>query len=128
MNTQVFDYAKQFTDNAFKAQAAMLKSFEQAAGLQLKAFEQHATASAAFISEAMETRDFDGARALWEKGVGLNRELAERAVTTGQDLFGLAQNTAETLGTLGREQQQAATNAATKAASAAATATKKASR
>lgn len=125
MNTQVFDYAKQFTDNAFKAQAAMLKSIEQAAGLQLKAFEQNSTATAAFVSEAMETRDFDGARALWEKGVSLNREQAEHAVSVSQDLFGIAQNTAETMGAMGREQQETATKAASAAAS---TTKKKASR
>lgn len=124
MNTQAFDYAKQFTDNAFKAQAAMLKSFEQATGLQLKALEQQASANAAFVTEAMDARDFDGLRALWDKGVSLNREHAERAVTVGQDLFGIAQTTVETLTTLGREQQQVAT----KAAAAATPSTKKATR
>jgi hypothetical protein len=121
MNTQTFAYAKQFADNAFKAQAVMLKSWEQAAGLQLKALEQHSKATAAFVAEALDTRDADSLRALWEKGIDLNREQAERAVAVNQELFGLAQNTAETLGALTREQQAAT-------AATASTASKKATR
>jgi hypothetical protein len=112
MNTQTFAFAKQFADNAFKAQAVVLKSFEQASNLQLKALEQHSKAAAAFVAEALDTRDFDGARALWEKGVTLNRDGAERAVAVNQELMGIAQSTAETLGGLTREQQAASVAAA----------------
>ncbi|HET6587074.1 MAG TPA: phasin family protein [Oleiagrimonas sp.] len=112
MNTQTFAFAKQFADNAFKAQAIVLKSFEQAANLQLKALEQQSKTTAAFVAEAMEARDFDAARALWEKGVTLNRDGAERAVAVNQELMGIAQNTAETLGSLSREQQAAGVAAA----------------
>ena len=40
LNSQVFAYAKQFADNAFKAQSVAFKGLEQVAELQLRALEK----------------------------------------------------------------------------------------
>ncbi|HEX5304901.1 MAG TPA: phasin family protein [Dyella sp.] len=106
-----FAYAKQFADSAFRAQALALKGFETVAGLQFKALEQQAQMSSEFLAEAMETRDADGFRSLWEKGASLNRDNAERAVAVSQEIFAVSQKTAESIGAILQEQQQAANEA-----------------
>ncbi|WP_267225435.1 phasin family protein [Dyella silvae] len=111
LNTQVFAYAKQLADSAFKAQSVALKGLEKIAELQIKALEKQAESSAAFISEAFETRDIDGLRTLWEKGTAASRENAERAVAVTQEIIAVTQKTAESLGALVQEQQQAANDA-----------------
>jgi hypothetical protein len=108
-----FAYAKQFSDSAFKAQSLALKGFEAVAGLQFKALEKQAQASADFLAEAMEARDVDGFRSLWEKGASLSRDNAERAVAVSQEIFAVSQKTAESLGAIMQEQQQAANEAVT---------------
>lgn len=108
-----FAYAKQFADSAFRAQSLALKGFEAVAGLQFKALEKQAQASADFLAEAMEARDVDGFRSLWEKGASLGRDNAERAVAVSQEIFAVSQKTAESLGAILQEQQQAANEAVT---------------
>ncbi|MGA0588837.1 phasin family protein [Dyella sp. KRB-257] len=108
-----FAYAKQFADSAFKAQSLALKGFEAVAGLQFKALEKQAQASADFLAEAMEARDVDGFRSLWEKGASLSRDNAERAVSVSQEIFAVSQKTVESLGAILQEQQQAANEAVT---------------
>ena len=110
-NNQVFAFAKQFADGAFKAQSLALKSMETIASLQLKAFEKQAEISAEFYAEASETRDMDSLRGLWEKGASLSRDNAERAVAVGQEIFAVTQKTAESLNALAQAQQQAANDA-----------------
>ncbi|WP_017461902.1 phasin family protein [Dyella ginsengisoli] len=109
--SQAFSYAKQFSDNAFKAHTLALKGFETVAGLQFKNFEKQAKVSADFFAEAMEVRDADGFRSLWEKGAGLSRDAAERAVAAGQEIFAVTQKTVESLGAILQEQQAAANEA-----------------
>jgi hypothetical protein len=106
-----FALAKQFSDNAFKAQSLALKSFETVAGLQIKALEKQAEVSASFLAEAMEARDLDSMRSLWEKGASISRDNAERAVSVSQEIFAVTQKTAESLGAIMQEQQQAANDA-----------------
>ena len=110
-NVQVFAYAKQLTDNAFKAQSVALKGWEKIAELQIKALEKQSQVTADFIAEALETRDAEGLRTLWEKGTTLNRENAERAVAVTQEIIAVTQKTAESLTALAQEQQQAANDA-----------------
>ena len=74
LNNQLFAFTKQFTDSAFRAQSLALKGLETVAELQLKALEQQAKVSAEFVAEALETRDVDGLRSLWEKGTSLSRD------------------------------------------------------
>lgn len=111
LNTQFFAFTKQFTDGAFKAQSLALKGLETVAELQLKAFEEQAKASAEFVTEALETRDINGLRSLWEKGANLGRENAERAVAVSQEVLAVTQKTAESLNALVQEQRQAANDA-----------------
>jgi hypothetical protein len=106
-----FAYTKQAAESAFKAQALALKGLETVATLQLKAFEQQTRDSAAFVTEALETRDLDALRGLWEKGTTLGREQAERAVAVSQEIIAVAQKTAESLQALAQEQRQAANDA-----------------
>ncbi|WP_201312583.1 phasin family protein [Dyella sp. EPa41] len=111
LNTQVFAYAKQLADSAFKAQSVALKGLEKVAELQIKALEKQAEAASSFISDALETRDIDGLRALWEKATAASRENAERAVAVTQEIIAVTQKTAESLTALAQEQQQAANDA-----------------
>ncbi|HEX7731094.1 MAG TPA: phasin family protein [Rhodanobacter sp.] len=110
-SNQFFAYTKQVTEGAFKAQSLALKSLETVAGLQLKALEQQARDSAAFVAEALETRDADALRGLWEKGASLSREQAERAVAVSQEIIAVTQKAAESLQALVQEQRQAANEA-----------------
>ncbi|HET6552989.1 MAG TPA: phasin family protein [Dyella sp.] len=113
LNTQVFAYAKQLADSAFKAQSVALKGLEKVAELQIKALEKQSEAAASFISDALETRDVDGLRVLWEKAANAGRENAEHAVAVTQEIIAVTQKTAESLGALVQEQQQAANDAVT---------------
>ena len=111
LNAQLFAYAKQLTDNAFKAQSVALKGLEKVAELQIKALEKQSQVTADFITEAFETRDVEGLRSLWEKGTTVSRENAERAVAVTQEIIAVTQKTAESLNALVQEQQQAANDA-----------------
>lgn len=111
LNTQVFAYAKQFADSAFKAQSVALKGLEQMTELQLKAFEQQARGAADFIAQATEVRDLEALRGLWEKGANLSRDHAEQVAAVGRDIIAVSQKTAESLGALAQAQQQAANDA-----------------
>lgn len=111
LNSQIFAYAKQLSDNAFKAHALTIKSLEQVAELQLAALEKQAQATADFIAQAVEVRDVEALRGLWEKGASISREQAEQAVTVTKEVIAVAQKTAESLNTLVQEQQKAANEA-----------------
>lgn len=106
-NQQAFDYAKQFTDNAFKAQALMLKSFERAAELQLGALEQQSRSAAELFAAATELRSPDGLRGLWDKSVALSRTQAEQAAVLSRELAAVGRQTAESLGALAQVQPAA---------------------
>jgi hypothetical protein len=114
VNNQVFAYARQFADNAFKAQSLALKGLEQVAGLQLQAFEQQARGAADFAAQAAEVRDLEALRGLWEKGASLGREHAEQLAAVSRDILSVGQQTAQSLGALA--QVQAANDAAAPAA------------
>ena len=112
-NNQLFAFTKQLTDSAFKAQSLALKGLETVAELQLKALEEQTKISAEFVAEALETRDVNGLRSLWEKGTSLNRDNAERTVAVSQEILAVTQKTAESLNALVQEQRQAANDAVT---------------
>ena len=111
LNTQIFAYAKQLSDNAFKAHALTIKGLEQVAELQLAALEKQAQATADFVAQAVEVRDVDALRGRWEKGASLTREQAEGAVSVTKEVIAVAQKTAESLNALLQEQQKAANEA-----------------
>ncbi|UXI68745.1 phasin family protein [Tahibacter amnicola] len=101
-NNQVLAFSKSFADAAFKVQGLALQNFEKIADLQLKTFENRANATAAFVSEALEVRDFDGLKAIWPKSVSLAKESAEKVYSTSQEVFGLGIKTSEALGELAK--------------------------
>ncbi|MDI3262941.1 MAG: phasin family protein [Fulvimonas sp.] len=113
LNTQLFSYARQLVESVFKAQALTLQSLEQIADLQLDALEKQSTLAGDFLAAATETRTADGLRGLWEKGMALNRDSAERAVNVAREVFAVTQRTAQSLAELAKQQQQAAKDAAT---------------
>lgn len=117
-NNQSFAFAKQFTDNMFRAQAMALQGAQTVAALQYKALETQAALSSELFSDARETRDMDGFRALWEKSTSMGRENAERAVSMSQEIFAVTQKTAESLTAMAQEQQQAANDAVSEPAAA----------
>jgi hypothetical protein len=101
-NNQVLAFSKSFADAAFKAQGIALANFEKIADIQLKILENRANATAAFVTEALEVRDFDGLKAIWPKGVTLAKESAEKAYATTQEVFGLSVKTGEALGEIAK--------------------------
>ena len=100
IDSQAFAYARQFADNAFKAQALLLKGLEQAAGLQLGALEQHSRVAADFLLAASDARDPEALRGLWDKGVALGRAQAEQTVALTQNLAAIGRQPADSLGAL----------------------------
>jgi hypothetical protein len=111
MNNQFFAFTKQFSDSAFQAHTLALKGMEKIAELQLAALQQQSQVSAEFVAEAMEARDMDSLRGLWEKGSSLTRENAERNVAVSQEVMAITQKTAESVSALVQEQRQAANDA-----------------
>jgi Phasin protein len=111
LNTQAFSFAKQLSDNAFKAQSVTIKGLEQVAELQLAAWEKQAQATADFFAQVFEVRDADALRGLWEKGTAASREQAEHAVSVTKEIVAVAQKTAESLNALLQEQQKATNEA-----------------
>ena len=102
INTQVLAMSKSFADNAFKAHSLAIEGFERITYLQLKAFENSATATANFWSEPAEVRDFDAMKAFWPKGVNLVKETTEKLYANNQEVFGVTLKTTEALGQLAK--------------------------
>jgi phasin family protein len=100
INSQFLSLGKNFADAAFKAQGIALAGFEKIADLQLKAVENQVNVSSAFWSQASEVRDFEGAKAIWPKGVQLAKESAEKLYSTNQEVIGLTLKTNEQIGNL----------------------------
>ena len=99
-NSQLLALGKSFADATVKAQGLTLEGFERIADLQIKAIENHVSATSAFWAEAAEVRDFDGAKAIWPKGVQLAKQSAEKLYSTGQEVIGVTLKTNEALGNL----------------------------
>jgi Zn-dependent M32 family carboxypeptidase len=109
INSQVLAFGKNFADAAFKAQTVALESFEKIADIQLKTLENRVNATQAFWTEALEARNFEGFKAVWPKGVQVARENVERAVSTGQEVFGRTLKTNEAVGQIAKGQFESAT-------------------
>lgn len=119
INSQFLSLGKNFADAAIKAQGVALTGFEKIADVQLKAVETQINASNAFWAQASEVRDFEGAKAIWPKGVQLAKESAEKIYSANQEVFGLALKTNETIGNLFKETFEATSETVTKQVNAA---------
>jgi len=71
--------------------------------------EQNVNAAFAFWGELAETRDVDGLKTLWPKGVQVARENVERAISTGQEVIGRTLKTNEAIGQIAKGQFERAT-------------------
>lgn len=117
INSQFVSMTKQFADSALKANSLALANFEQLVGLQLKTVESRVNATVSFLGEAAEVRDMEGAKAIWPKGVNLARESAEQFYGVTQEAFGQTLKTSEAIGTLVKDQFEAANEAVRETAS-----------
>lgn len=87
-NEQFAAATRQFADTAARINRLTLENAEAIVGLQLAAIEERTSATFAFLGEASQVRDLDGAKNLFPKGAQIVRENVEKSVTTGQDVFG----------------------------------------
>lgn len=117
INSEFVNLTKQFADSALKANSLALANFEQLVGLQLKTVESRVNATVAFLSEAAEVRDADGARAIMPKGINLVRESAEQFYGVSQEALGQTLKTSEAIGSLVKGQFEAANAAVRESAS-----------
>jgi phasin family protein len=101
-NPQALTLSKSFADAAFKANTLALESLERITSLQFKALENRLSATADFVAEASEVRDFDDMKTVWPKGVNLVKETAEKFYANSQELFGITVKTGEALGQIAK--------------------------
>ena len=112
INEQFAAATRQFADTAARINRLTLENAEAIVGLQLAAIEERTSATFAFLGEAAQIRDFDGAKALWPKGAQVARENVERALTTGQDVFGRVVKANEAVAQIAKGQLEAAARGA----------------
>lgn len=108
-NEQFAAASRQFADTAAQINRLALDNATQVFGLQMAAFEQGAKATLAFLGEVAEVRDAEQLKTVWPKGLQIARENAERAVSTGQEVFGRTLKANETIGQIAKGQFEAAT-------------------
>lgn len=102
INNQSLALGKSYADAFVKAQGLALAGFERITELNLKTFEDRVKASVDFWSEAAEVRDFEGAKAIWPKGVQLAKESAEKFYSNSQEVIGVSLKTSEAIGALAK--------------------------
>jgi hypothetical protein len=119
-NSQFVAATKQFADSALKANSLAMQNFERAVGVQLKTFETGVNATVAFLGEAAEVRDLEGAKAIFPKGVALVKSSTEQFYNAGQEVFGQTLKTSEAIGQLYKSQFDAANDGLVKTAAKAA--------
>lgn len=112
INEQFAAATRQFADTAARINRLTLENAEAIVGLQLAAIEERTSATFAFLGEAAQVRDFDGAKALWPKGAQVARENVERTLTTGQDVMGRVVKANEAVAQIAKSQLEAAARGA----------------
>lgn len=111
-NEQFAAATRQFADTAARINRLALENAEAIVGLQLAALEERTTATFAFLGEAANVRDLDGAKNLFPRGAQIARENVERALTTGQDVFGRVVKVQDSIAQIARGQFEAAARSA----------------
>ena len=109
-NESFSQFTHQFAAAASRANRLALESAETVFGVQLKTFEKNIDATTAFFGELAETRDLDGYKNLWPKGLQVAKDNAERVVAASQEVFGLSLKTGEAFGQLVKSQFESATD------------------
>ena len=115
-NEQFAAASRQFADTAAQINRLALDNATKAFGLQMAAFEQNVTATFAFIGEVANVRDPEQLKTVWPKGLQVARENAERALSTGQEVFGRTLKANEAIGQIAKSQFEAASEQAKDAA------------
>ncbi|MGA9342570.1 MAG: phasin family protein [Rhodanobacteraceae bacterium] len=126
INSQAMAFSKSYTDTIAKMQTLTMEGFERIAAVQMKAFENRMNAAVEFCSEASEVRDFEGAKAIWPKGIQLAKDNAETLYATGQEVVGVTLKTNEAIGELVKGSIDSANDSVTRQVKAATTNAKKA--
>ena len=111
-NEQFTAATRQFADNVAQINRLAIENAQAIFGLQVAAIEERATATFAFLGEAAQVRDLDGAKTLWPKGAQIARENVERAVATGQDVMGHVTKTGQSVGEIAKGQFEVAARSA----------------
>jgi phasin family protein len=119
INNQSLALGKSYADAFVKAQGLALAGFERITELNLKTFEDRVKASVEFWTEAAEVRDFEGAKAIWPKGVQLAKESAEKLYANGQEVLGISLKTTEAIGSIAKGSFDTASETITKQVNAA---------
>ena len=120
INNPSLALGKSYADAFVKAQGLALAGFERITELNLKAFEDRVKASVEFWTEAAEVRDFEGAKAIWPKGVQLAKESAEKLYANGQEVLGISLKTTEAIGSIAKGSFETTSETLTKQVNAAA--------
>ncbi|HEY0333196.1 MAG TPA: phasin family protein [Stenotrophomonas sp.] len=97
-------YTHQFAAAATRANRLALENAESLFGLQLKAFEKNANATADFIGELSGTNEVGSFQTLWPKGLQIARDNLERLAAANQEAVGISLKASEALGQLARDQ------------------------
>lgn len=108
-NDQFAAATRQFADTAARISHLTLDSAQKVLGLQLATLEENAEATFSFLGEAADVRDFDGLKTLFPKGVQVARENVERAISTGQEVFGTTVKANEAIAQIAKSQIESAT-------------------
>jgi ElaB/YqjD/DUF883 family membrane-anchored ribosome-binding protein len=111
-NEQFAAATRQFADTAARINRLTLENAEAIVGLQLAALEERTSATFAFLGEASQVRDLDGAKNLFPRGAQIARENLERALTTGQDVVNRNVKVLESVAQIAKGQFEAATRSA----------------
>ncbi|GGZ64765.1 hypothetical protein GCM10008101_18120 [Lysobacter xinjiangensis] len=111
-NEQFAAATRQFADTAARINRLTLESAEAIVGLQLAAIEERSSATFAFLGEAAQVRDLDGAKNLLPRGAQVARENIERTLTTGQDVLGRIAKVQESVAQIAKGQFDAAARSA----------------
>ena len=111
-NEQFAAATRQFADTAARINRLTLENAEAIVGLQLAALEERTAATFAFLGEASQVRDFDGAKNLLPRGAQVARENVERALTTGQEVVGRNVKVLESVAQIAKGQFEAAARSA----------------
>lgn len=109
-----------FAANTLKANTLAFQNIERVVGLQLKTFQDTLNATVAFMGEAAEVRDMEGAKAIWPKGVALVKDSTETMYSTSQEVFGSTLKTNEAIGQIYKAQFESANEGLVKTATKAA--------
>ena len=115
-NEQFAAASRQFADTAAQINRLALDNATKAFGLQLAAFEQNVNATFAFFGEVANVSDPEQLKTVWPKGLQVARENAERALSTGQEVFGRTLKANEAISQIAKAQFEAAAEQAKGAA------------